>query len=301
MLDLKGVIPPMLSPLKDDLSVDVASTKRLIDFMVGHGADGIFLLGSMGEGPLLPDDDARRIVETAVAHAAGRAPVLVGVPETSLVRAVPKAKQAQAMGADAVVLVQPYYFPNQPQGALYDYFVAVADAVDVPVVIYNLPSTTQNPLDLDTIARLAVHPNIIATKDSSGSIRYMMELLRIRDSVGQFRVLIGEEWGVAPAVMAGADGTVAGIGSLATKLLKAIVDAAKAGEREEAMRKQNLLIDLFHGVYGAGARYWLVGHKEALAHLGVIDSPAALIDQAISGAERSEIHATVERLRDELV
>ena len=301
MLDLHGVIPPMITPLKDDLSVDVGSTRRLVDFMIDRGVDGIFLLGSMSEGPLLPDADACTLVETAVAQVDGRVPVVVGAPDTSLARALPRAKQVQAMGADAVVLVQPYYFPNQSQDGLYRYFVGVADAIDIPLVVYNLPTTTQNPLDLDTMARLAEHPNIVATKDSSGSIRYMMELLRIRDASEQFRVFIGEEWGVAAAVLAGADGTVAGIGSLATKLLKAIVDAAEAGDRGLAMRKQNLLIDLFHGVYGAGARHWLAGHKEALAHLGVIDSPATHLHQPIDSGARDAIHATVDKLRDELV
>lgn len=301
MLDLKGVIPPMITPLTDELSVDTESTKCLTDFMIERGASGIFLLGSMSEGPLLPDAEAWRLVETVVGHVNGRVPVLVGAPETSLVRAVPKAKQAQAAGADAVVLVQPYYFPNQSQEALYEYYVTVADAVDVPLVVYNLPTTTQNPISLETMARLAAHPNIAATKDSSGSLRYMMELLRIRDRVGHFRVFIGEEWGVAPAVLAGADGSVAGIGSLGSKLLKSIYEAATAGDAAEAMRLQNLLIDVFHGVYGPDARYWLAGHKEALAHLGVIKSATTLVHQPISSAERVEIHATVDALREHLV
>ena len=301
MLDLRGVIPPMITPLTDDLSVDVDSTKRLADFMIERGADAVFLLGSMSEGPLLPDAETARLVDTVVGHVNGRVPVLVGAPETSLVRAVPKAKQAQAAGADGVVLIQPYYFPNQPQEALYEYYVTVAEAVDVPLIVYNLPTTTQNPISLDTMARLAAHSKIVAVKDSSGNLRYMMELLRIRDRVDGFRVFIGEEWGVAPAVLAGADGTVAGIGSLGSKLLKSIYDAATAGDASEAMRLQNVLIDLFHGVYGPDARYWLAGHKEALAHLGIIESAATLVHQRISSAERIEIHATVDALREYLV
>lgn len=301
MLELSGVIPPIITPLGDDLAVDAESARRLVDFVIERGVNAIFLLGSMGEGPLLPDNEASRLVETVIDHTRGRVPVLVGAPATSLVRALLKAKQAQALGADAVVLVQPYYFPNQPQEGLYRYFAAVADALDIPLIIYNLPTTTQNPLNLDTLARLAAHPNIVATKDSSGNLRYMMELLRIRDSVDGFRVFVGEEWGIAPAVMAGVDGTVAGIGSLAAKLVKAIYDAAKAGQGRESMRLQNLLIDLFHGVYGPDVRHWLAGHKVALAHLGIIKSAATLLYQPVSDAERQTIHATVDRLREYLV
>ena len=301
MLDLKGVIPPVISPLTQDRAVDVKSLKRLVDFVIHRGADGIFPLGSMSEGPLLTDSEANRVAETIVDHANGRVPILLGTPATSLARALPKAKQAQAIGADAVVLVQPYYFPNQPQDGLYRYFTTVADAIDIPLIIYNLPSTTQNPLTLDTMAKLAEHPNIIATKDSSGNLRYMMELIRIRDRVEGFRVFMGEEWAIAPAILAGADGTVAGIASLGIKLVKAIYNAAKAEQVAESMRLQNILIDLFHGVYGPDARYWLAGHKEALAYLQIIDSPAMLIDQPIDDGERKQIHATVDRLREHLI
>ena len=150
MLELSGVIAPMITPLTPDCHIDEESARRLVDFIIKSDVDGIFLLGTMSEGPLLPEAETRRLVEVVIEQVGGRVPVLVGAPETSRARAVPRAKEAERMGADAVVLTQPFYLANESQEALTKYFLTVAESVTVPLVVYNTPGATQNPLTYET-------------------------------------------------------------------------------------------------------------------------------------------------------
>lgn len=292
----------MITPLDSNEQVDEISTRRLVNFMLESGVDGFFLLGTMGEGVALSYPEKIRLVEIVLEEVKGRKPVLVGTGDSSLKRTLNASTKMQELGVDALVVTQPSFPPALPERELERYFFTVARELDAPVVIYNNPNSTGNRIPLATLERLAAEPGIVGTKDSTGDFGYLVETLAIRLRCGKdFRVLEGDEWAIAPAVLCGADGAVPGIGSLAGKLVRRIYEEARLGNREEAMELQFKLIELFRGIYGPDRKDWLAGHKEALAYLGIISNPASAVYMPLSDERRERVRKCVEEFREYLV
>ncbi|NPV54876.1 MAG: dihydrodipicolinate synthase family protein [Firmicutes bacterium] len=302
MLKLGGVIPPMVTPLDRNGKVDEASTRRLVDFILNAGADGLFLLGTMGEGMALQNSEKTRLVEIVLDEVRGRCPVLAGAGDISFPRALENSFKLQELGVDAVVPMQPSFFRGLSGAEIEGYFVGIAERLDIPVVIYNNPGLAGNTIPLETLARLCSHPKIIGTKDSTGDFAYFVESLLIKARCNKpFSVLQGNEWSIAPSVLCGADGVVPGIGSLAGKLVKRIYEEARLGHPNEAMELQFTLMELFHGIYGSDRSDWLRGHKEALAYLGIISSPTTLPFRPMSEEGKARVRSCVDRLKDYLL
>ncbi|NLC47644.1 MAG: dihydrodipicolinate synthase family protein, partial [Firmicutes bacterium] len=294
MFKLKGIIPPMVTPLDRDKKVDEASTRRLVNFMLEAGVDGFFILGTMGEGLALSAAEKYRLVEIVLSEVRGKCPVIAGASDQAWEETVANVKQLERLGVDAVVVMQPPFFKLLSGEDIEKYFLAIAEATELPVVIYNHPSLTSNKIPLHNMQRLIANPRFAGVKDSSGDFDYLTSLLALRDGTRkEFSVLQGNEVALAPALLVGADGIVPGIGSLATRFVKQIYTAAEAGEKEQALNLQQKLNSLFDGIYGADVSDWLRGHKEALAYLGIIDCPETVYYQPLSAERKARVHAAV--------
>ena len=275
-LALRGVVPPLVTPLDDAGDVDRASLERLVTFLLDAGVDGVFLGGSSGEVALLDTAQRRAITEIAVGAVAGAVPVLVGAVDTGTRRVIEHARQAAELGADAVVVTAPFYVQPHPD-EIVAHFRAVRAAVDVPVVAYDIPSAVGSRLTPDIVTQLAGDQDVVALKDSSGDLTSFREILRRVPS--GFPVLTGSELLADTAVQLGAAGLVPGLGNVDPHGYVRLYRAAAAGDVDTAAREQDRLARLFTIVsiadrgrigFTAGA---LGAFKAAMALRGIIASP----------------------------
>src|SRR5262245_36582630 len=175
---LRGIAPPLATPLRDEDRLDHAGVERLVEHVLAGGVHGLFLLGSTGEAPSLGYRVRRELVERVGEQVAGRVPVLVGITDTSFVEAVQMAEWAAECAAQAVVLAPPPYFVAS-QGELADYCRRVAAAVELPVYLYNMPGLTKVHFDPDTVTRLMEVPEIVGLKDSSAQMLYFHKVRQV--------------------------------------------------------------------------------------------------------------------------
>lgn len=194
----------LVTPFKGN-RIDFDALEALIDWQLDEGADAIVALGTTGEPATIPDSERSAIVECAAARCARRAPLIVGTGSNDTRKAVALSTEAQRLGADAVLVVTPYYNKASREGII-EHYNAVADSVDIPVIMYNVPGRTGMSLSADTVARLARHPNLCAVKEASGSLKQMTDLaLACGDGVA---VYCGNDDQVVPAMALGARGVI---------------------------------------------------------------------------------------------
>ncbi|HOO30129.1 MAG TPA: dihydrodipicolinate synthase family protein [Bacillota bacterium] len=236
--ELKGIIPPLVTPLDDDGALDEQAFRRSIRRMVRAGASGIFILGSSGEFAALTDACKARVIETAVDEVGGKMPVLVGVGDTSTARVFENMQAAALPGVSAIVVCTPYYFPTQ-QEALVKFYEDIAEKSQVPVVLYNVPQTTKTWIGIETVRRLTDNPNIIGIKDSSGDFDYHQRLISLASSASRFSVLQGDELSIGASVLMGGHGAVPGIANLDPKACVDLYDAAASGDAATAVKMQS--------------------------------------------------------------
>ena len=224
---LRGIIPPMITPLKGDDQIDREGTVRLTEHILAGGIHALFLLGTTGEAQSLSYKCRYDFVELVCRQVAGRVPVLVGITDTSLDESVKLAAHAAACGAVGVVAAPPYYFaPSQQE--LIEYYTALADALPLPLYLYNMPSHVKVFLEPATVKTLANHPNIIGLKDSSANMTYFQTLLYHLGDNPDFSLYVGPEELTGECVLLGADGGVNGGANIFPELYVAMYDAACA-------------------------------------------------------------------------
>lgn len=236
MLKITGVVPALVTPINNNESIDELGLTKLIEYLINSGISGIFPLGSMGEFAPLEDKERFHLLEKVVAVVNKRVPVLAGVSDTGTKRVINNTLKAKEIGADAVVLLPPFFYLLN-QKALSDFYIGIAERSPLPVVIYNNPIMTKIGLELNTILELSKHPNIIGIKDSSCNYDFFLQLLSLRSS--KFLVLQGDERRLKEALLAGADGLVTGVGNVAIKIFTDLYQAAKEGKNREVDELQN--------------------------------------------------------------
>jgi 4-hydroxy-tetrahydrodipicolinate synthase len=174
---LKGSIVALITPMRADGSLDEQAYARFVDWQISQGTQGVVPVGTTGESPTLTHDEHRRVVEIAVEVAAKRVPVIAGAGSNSTAEAIGLARHARQVGADAVMVVTPYY--NKPsQEGLFRHFTAVADAAELPLIIYNIPSRSVIDMSVETMARLARHKNIVGVKDATANLTRPLQTRR---------------------------------------------------------------------------------------------------------------------------
>ncbi len=246
-----GIVPPVVTPLTTSAAFDADAFAKVVEHLVTAGVDGLFVLGTTGEGPAVSPAIRRDVVTRAVELAAGRVPVLVGVTDSSLAAVVDLCDYAGEAGAAAVVVAPPPYYPVAgPE--LVSYFHAVADRVKLPTVVYNIPSRTQ-AIGLDVVNELMGVPSFIGFKDSGGDMIYLHKVIASRDATRpDWSVMVGPEELLAEAVLMGADGGVAGGANLFPGLYVALYQAAIAGDLPRVRKLHGVVIQLVTTLYASG-------------------------------------------------
>jgi 4-hydroxy-tetrahydrodipicolinate synthase len=283
---LRGVVPPLCTPLTPSGDIDTTSLCSLVEHLLAHGVHGLFVLGSTGEAALLTDVQRRVVVETAVRAAGGRVPVLAGVIDTATARVADHARAAAEAGADALVATAPFYTRTHPV-EIGEHFRRIKAAVDLPLFAYDIPASVHTKLPHGVVLPLAEEGTLAGLKDSSGeegALRRLMVALR-RSADPSFSVLTGSELTVDGALLAGAHGVVPGLGNVDPAGYVRLYAAATAGRWHEAAEEQDRLAALFaitdtgdEAAMGRGSSA-LGGFKAALRLLGVIDCPATAAPQ----------------------
>lgn len=239
---LQGSLVAIVTPMLPDGQLDVPSLNALIDFHVAQGSDGIVIVGTTGESPTVDFDEHCLLIETAVKQVNGRIPVIAGTGANSTQEAIVLTKKAKALGANACLLVAPYY--NKPtQEGLYQHFKAVADAVDIPQILYNVPGRTGCDISNDTALRLAAHPNIVGIKDATGGIERGTDLLLRAPQ--DFAVYSGDDATAMSLMLLGAKGVISVTANVAPKLMHEMCMLAMAGNAVAA-RQVNAQLFALH-------------------------------------------------------
>lgn len=273
---LCGVIPPMVTPLIDNETLDVEGARRLVEHILAGHVHGLFLLGTTGEAPDISYQVRYDLVKLACKCVDGRVPVLVGITDTVFTESIKLAKAAKDAGAAAVVAAPPYYFaPGQPE--LIEYYTQLANASPLPVFLYNMPSHTKVMIDAKTVIELAKHPNIAGLKDSSANITYFNAVRYALRNRRDFSILIGPEEAMGEVVLMGANGGVAGGANLFPQLFADIYEAAKAKDVDTLIALQERIMRISAALYGVGHHMssFVKGVKCALNLMGICSDTLA--------------------------
>ncbi|HEY0905980.1 MAG TPA: 4-hydroxy-tetrahydrodipicolinate synthase [Methylophilus sp.] len=228
---LVGSMVAIVTPMFEDGSLDLEALRKLIDFHVDAGTDGIVIVGTTGESPTVDVDEHCLLIKTTIDHVAKRVPVIAGTGANSTAEAIALTAKAKSLGADACLLVAPYY--NKPtQEGLFQHFKAVAEAVDVPQILYNVPGRTGCDLSNDTVLRLAQLPNIVGIKDATGGIERGTDLL-LR-APADFAVYSGDDASALALMLLGGKGVISVTANVAPKLMHEMCAAALRGDLQQA-------------------------------------------------------------------
>lgn len=271
-----GVVPPVVTPLNDDFSVDYASYTRVLEYLIDGGCHGLFALGSTSEVVFYDDAERRKILEHTVKIANGRVPVIAGVIDPTTDRVIRHAQTAKSVGVDAVVVTAPFYTITS-QAETLDHFRMIRDAVDVPLIAYDIPVCVHTKLARQTVVTLANEGTIIGLKDSSGddgNFRYALSDLAGNKDVF---LMTGSEIVVDNALQMGAHGVVPGLANVDPAGYVRLWNHAQKGDWEAARKEQERLCRLFEIVWVAAGRVsggatGVGGFKTAMRSLGVIST-----------------------------
>ncbi len=296
---LRGIIPPMITPLRDRDTLDFAGLERIVEHMLAGGVSGLFALGTTGEGPSLGYSLRRELVERTCKIVNGRVPVLVGITDTAFVESVAVARSAQAAGADAVVLAPPYYMPEgQPE--LREYLEHLLPELPLPLFLYNMPPLTKVPFELDTVRWSMQQPGIVGMKDSSGSMGYFNKLLELRSQRPDWTMVTGPEELLAETVLLGGHGGVNGGANIFPRLYVELCKVSAAGDLKCTRELHSMVIQVVSKLYSVGRHPSSVvkGIKCAVSCLGLAGDFMAEPFHRFRDAERSVIETAIEDLRE---
>jgi len=296
-LDLHGIIPPVSTPLTPAGDVATDDLCRLIDFLLDGGVHGLFILGSTSETVGLTERQQETVLATALEAAKGRVPVLAGCIDFTTNRVIDRARRSQQAGADGIVACAPFYV--QPdQAEIVRHFQLIREAVDLPIMAYDIPSAVQTKIERPTLRALAEQGVLAGLKDSSGQEANFRGVLLDNQDLPDFRVFTGSELVVDAAFMMGAHGCVPGLGNVDPHGYVRLYDAATRGDMATAIQEQERLYRLF-AITGVGFRPgvgWSAsawgGFKVALELRGIIGSarpsdPMSTLDEAAHAGIRA--------------
>ena len=242
----KGSIPALVTPMKSGGAIDLPAWDRLLDFHVASGTDGVVVGGTTGESPTLERAELEELVRRAKMRLAGRMPVIAGSGTNSTAKTIALSKAVEAAGADALLLVTPYY--NKPtQEGLYLHFTAVADAVGIPIILYNVPGRTGCDMLPATIARLSHHPGIVGVKEATGELTRAEPILM--DSKRGFQLIGGDDPTAAQLMKLGACGVISVTANVAPRAMHEMCVAALAGRHAEAISLNEALMPLHTAMF----------------------------------------------------
>lgn len=269
---LSGIFTPNITPLDVHGRLDEDKLRAYVDWLIDHGVHGLYPNGSTGEFVRFTPQERRRVIEVVADQTRGRVPILAGAAEANVDETVRACDTYGELGCRAVAIVAPFYYRLAPDG-VYAYFKEIADRVSVDVTLYNIPLFA-SPIDVATVKRLAEEcPRVVGIKDSSGDIPHMMRMIsEVRPIRSDFFFMTGWDVSLVPMLMVGADGGTNATSGVVPELTRAIYDACKAKQWEQAMTLQYQLLPLFDSMIstsefpegfrrGAKVRGWNLGES----------------------------------------
>ena len=280
---IKGSIVAIVTPMHADGSLDLPGLRKLIDWHIAEGTDGIVIVGTTGESATVTVEEHFALIKLAVEHTAGRIPIIAGTGGNATAEAIQLTRYAKDVGADAALLVVPYY--NRPtQEGMYQHFKAIAEAVDLPIILYNVPGRTVADMSNETIARLAKIPGIVGVKDATGNIGRGTELLRMVPA--SFAVYSGDDPTAMALMFCGGAGNISVTANVAPRAMHELCVAAMAGDIATAVKINNRVLPLHQKLFVEPNP---VPVKWALAEMGLMPAGLRLPLVALS----SDFHDTV--------
>jgi len=281
-----GSIVALVTPFKNG-QVDEPALKSLIEWHIANGTDGLVPCGTTGESATLSHDEHERVVEITIQSAAGRIPVIAGTGSNSTKEAIRLTKSAQQAGADAALLISPYY--NKPtQDGLYQHFKAISEAVDIPLFLYNIPGRTAVNILPTTIARIAELENVIGVKEATGDLKQVAETIAACPK--DFIILSGDDFTTLPLLALGGHGVISVVANITPKETAAMVDAWFAGNLEESKRLHYHLLPLTQAMFLETSP---IPVKTALSLMGKIDTEMRLPLYQMSNANLGKLKETL--------
>jgi len=241
-----GSMVALVTPMNEDGSLDLPALRRLVDFHIENGTDVLVPVGTTGESPTLDMDEHCEVIRVTVEHVKGRVPVIAGTGANSTTEAIELTRCAQKAGADACLLVTPYY--NKPtQEGLYLHHKAIAEAVPVPQILYNVPGRTACDMLPETVERLAAIPNIVGIKEATGNVDRVRDI--VRRCGDKFDVYSGDDATALDAILLGAKGDISVTANVAPKLMHEMCALARAGSEKEARAINDRLMGLHKNLF----------------------------------------------------
>jgi len=283
-MKVEGIIPAMLTPFTEKGEVDGNGIRENVDFLIENGVSGIMCIGSTGEAAALTKEERIEVIETTVKATKGRVPVMAGTGAPTTKEVIEKSKEAKNAGADLVMIVTPFYeIPNQE--GLYRHYATIAETVDIPIVMYNIPPHTNVEIRLPTLERLVKIGNIVALKDSSGNLSYFAEvMLRVGDKIG---VLTGGDDITLPCFALGCHGAILALCNIAPRMVVDLYQAVQKKELEKALQLYYQLLPIARAI--STSENFPAPLKEAVNMLGRPAGPARSPIMPVDETEKATI------------
>ena len=295
---LCGIIPPLVTPLKDNETLDVESLERLIEHLIDGGVNGLFILGTTGEEQSLSYTVRKEMIVQSARINRGRLPLLVCISDTSIVESIRLAGVAADNGANGVVSAPPYYFATgQPE--LAQFYEELVPQLPLPVFLYNMPSHVKVSFAPETVQRIAQLPQVVGFKDSSANAVYFQSVMYKMRCRPDFAMLVGPEEMTAEMVLLGAHGGINGGANMFPRLYVAMYQAASTGNLARVRQLQQIIMQISSTIYTVGRHgsSYLKGLKCALSLLGIInDDFVASPFYKFNAPEREKIRQALEEL-----
>ena len=243
---IQGSIVAIVTPMHADGSLDLPGLRKLVDWHIAEGTDGIVIVGTTGESPTVTVDEHCELIKVAVDHTARRIPIIAGTGGNSTVEAIELTRYAKEAGADASLQVVPYY--NRPtQEGMYRHFRKIAESVDLPVILYNVPGRTVADMSNETMLRLAQVPGIVGVKEATGNIARATDLMRLAPA--SFAVYSGDDATAIALMLCGGKGNISVTANVAPRAMHELCVAAMAGNVAEAVRINNRMLPLHNKLF----------------------------------------------------
>ena len=295
-LPLKGIIPPIVTPLINNSKIDEVGLKRLIEHLISGGVHGIFLLGTTGEGPHLSYKLRKDFIKKACALIDNRIPVMVGITDTCIEGSLEIAEAAKNAGADAVVIAPPYYVPIS-QIEMVEYLENLVPQLPLPFLMYNMPSCTKIHMTVDTIKK-AKELGAIGIKDSSGDMAYFYSLIEEFKDAPEFSIIAGSELFIPETIFNGGDGAVAGGANIFPRLFVDFYEASLEKNTEKVALLRKKIFQIENSIYNVGSysSKYIKSIKSALSAMGICNDYVAQPFRKFNETESNIIKQNIKKL-----
>jgi 4-hydroxy-tetrahydrodipicolinate synthase len=286
----QGVFTALVTPFTKTGEIDEAALRRLVDFQIEQGVRGLVPMGTTGESPTVSHEEHNRIIDIVIDQANARVPVIAGAGSNSTEEAIRLTRHAKEAGATATLQVAPYY--NKPtQEGFYRHFMSIADTVDLPLIVYNIPGRSGKNIENSTMLRLAGHKNIVSVKEASGDISQIMDLIMRKPK--DFSLLSGDDNLVFPIMALGGDGVISVASNLVPDRMTAFVEHALQGRWEQARTAHYALLPLFKVIF---IETNPIPIKAALAMKGMLEETYRLPMCPMEPANKEKLQAVIDQL-----